>query len=101
MACADSDAAELRDLYALRDRYLTPSGSHWSTGWWSCETFSNPWDISGRHADHGGTLWGHWRANIRAGGRLWFATYEDATAASSAHEPNMTAPIDPYRASFA
>jgi hypothetical protein len=97
LACANSDAVEPRDAYQLRDNYLTPPGSHWSTGWWDCGWYSNPWDIGNGNADHDRTLWGALRANIRAGGRLWFPTLEEAHAASEAHEPNMTTPIDARR----
>ncbi|WNG92649.1 hypothetical protein [Mycobacterium sp. ITM-2016-00318] len=99
VACAESDAGELRDAFQLRNRFLTPPGSHWATGWWSCETFSNPWvDVSSR-ADDDGTLWSHWRANIRAGRTLAFFTIEEAHAASQAREPDMTEPFDPRRSS--
>lgn len=100
LATAESDVAELHDLFELRNRFLTPPGSHWSRGWWDASTWQNPWDVAGGAvADHDGTRWGHWRAVIRANGRLWFVPYEVATAASQEHEPadNMVKPIDPRR----
>jgi hypothetical protein len=75
---AESDAAELHDACKLRDNYLTAPGSHWESGWWNCQHWSNPWDVTGVKADHDGSLWGVWAANIRADGRLWFPTYEEA-----------------------
>lgn len=98
IATAEDDAAELHDLYEVRNNYLTAPGSHWATGWWDCQTFRNPWDIGAGKSDHdGATLWTAWAASIRAGGTLWFPTFEEATAASQAREPDMTPPIDPRR----
>ena len=97
LATADSDASELNDAYTLRDNYLTAPGSHWSTGWFNCQHWSNPWDITGANAtganaNHDGSLWGVWAANVPAGGKLWFPSYEEARAASQTHEPNELAP---------
>lgn len=99
VAVAESDCAELCDLFDLRNRYLTPSGTQWSTGWFDCSIWENPWDIaSGAVAESDGTKWGFWRAKIRTGGKLWFVPHEVATAASQEHEPaDLVKPIDPRR----
>jgi hypothetical protein len=95
VAHADSDAEQLLALYMLRNQFLTPAGAQWSTGLWSCENWSNPWNLQ-NHTGTYMTIWGSWREGIRHGGRLWFATFEEATAESSAHEPvDEPEPIDP------
>jgi len=94
VATADSDAAELRNLYQLRDRFLIPPQARWSTGWWSCAEFESPWDIE-HPSVRDDSLWGMWRAEIRAGGRLWFATVEEARAASQPHEPTSSEMLPP------
>lgn len=101
LAVAESDVSELHDLFELRNRFLTPPGSQWSTGWYDCSVWSNPWEINQGHvAENDGTKWGFWRAKIRAGGKLWFATHQEAVAASREHEPSdMIKPIDPRRTS--
>ncbi|MBX7433480.1 hypothetical protein JDV09_15370 [Mycobacterium sp. Y57] len=103
LAVIESDAAELKDLYVLRDRYLTADGARWSTGWWSCQHWRTPWD-HGHVADHDSSQWGAWRAVIRAGGNLWFVPIEEATAASAKHEPSgpdlMTQPFNPRKGTF-
>ena len=99
LACIDSDAETLRSLFYIRDEYLTPSSEQWSTGWWSCAQFANPWDVKNPNV-RDETPWGLWRASVRAGAQLWFPTIEEARAASQPHEPraadSMLAPIDPY-----
>jgi hypothetical protein len=99
LANAPADAQTLSDLFQFRDWYLTPSWEHWSTGWWSCENFENPWDARHIGTVTGGDvgLWPNWRAAIRAGARLWFVPVEQAVAASQTHEPNAVKPIDPRR----
>jgi hypothetical protein len=97
LATADADTAELREAVRVRDYYLTPRTEHWSTGWWSCEHWRNPWEIDGSNADHDGTLWSVWRSRIRANGKLWFPTVEEAHAASQPHEP-VDELIAPYKA---
>jgi hypothetical protein len=95
VAHADSDAEQLLALYRLRNQFATPTGAQWSTGLWSCENFSNPWDLP-RDTSGDGSLWGVWRAGIRAGGQLWFPSVEEARAASEPHEPvDEPEPIDP------
>jgi len=97
LAVAESDVIELDDLCKLRNNVLTAPGARWSTGWWDASIWSNPWAITHPIVD-GGSRWDLWRANIRAGGRLWFATHEQATTASAAHEPaDMLPPINPRR----
>lgn len=99
VVAADADAEMLRQLFHIRDSWLTsrPGPQRWSTGWWDCRRWSNPWEI-GAVGAHDGSTWGEWRAKIRAGGRLAFWTWEQATAASREHEPNMLAtPIEPIR----
>jgi hypothetical protein len=94
----EADAAELMACFKFRDVYLTPPGAQWSTGIWSCQHFENPWDVGHIGTAIGGdlSLWGDWRAAIQAGAKLWFASIEEATAASSAHEPvDEPEPIDP------
>lgn len=92
----DNDAETLRRLFFLRDEYLTVPGLQWSTGWWDASQFQNPWDMERPNVTDN-TQWGQWRASIRAGGRLWFPTHEQAVAASQAHEPNLMPAIDPIR----
>ena len=89
LATAESDVEELRSCYQLRDIYLTPPGSQWSTGMWSCQVFKNPWDVQHVGTANGGdlSLWSGWRASIKAGAKLWFASIEEAHAASAPHEP--------------
>ncbi len=97
LAVAESDVAELSDLFKLRSAYLTPRQSRWLTGWYSCEVWSNPWAF-GHIASNDGSKWGTWRATIRAGGELWFVPFEVAAAASTENEPaDMIPPIDPRR----
>lgn len=100
VATIEPDAESLRQLYFLRDRYTTPPTAQWSTGFWSCQHWQNPWDIE-HPAAHDDTLWGTYRSSIRAGGQLWFPTWEQATEASSAHEPSetMLPPFNPVRGS--
>lgn len=98
VATIEPDAESLRMLYYVRDTYLTPPTAQWNTGWWSCQHWQNPWDIE-HPAAHDDTLWGTYRASLNARGTLWFPTWEQATEASSAHEPGeMLAPINPVRA---
>lgn len=97
VATIEPDAEQLRQLYYVRDTYLTPPTAQWSTGWWSCQHWAAPWSVEhpGAHDD---TLWGTWRATIRAGGTLWFPTWEQATEASQAHEPTeLLPPVNPVR----
>ena len=97
LACAASDAAELHDLYQVRNLYLTATGSKWLTGWYTCQIWSNPWDFN-HIAENDGSRWGTQRATIRAGGKLRYVPFEVATAASTKHEPGITPPvIDPRR----
>ena len=99
LSVIDADAAELRELYALRDEFLTSPTEQWSTGRWDCAAFENPWDIPHFGLSTGGDegLWATWRRSIRAGGRLWFPSLFDAHAASAAHEPTDVPSIDPRR----
>lgn len=97
LACIDSDAEQLRSLFYVRDAYLTSPDARWSTGWWNCKQLKNPWDV-GHPQPADDTVWGVWRAQIRAGGRLWYPTVDQARAASQAREPADTLPpINPYR----
>lgn len=101
LACAASDAEDLRAAYYLRDHYLTPTGAKWETGWWSCAQVRNPWDVKHPNPEDS-TQWAIWRATIRSGGQLWFPTWEQATAESRTHEPStteeaVTPPINPRR----
>lgn len=100
LACIDSDAETLRRLFVIRDEYLTPASEKWSTGWWSCATYSNPWDVK-NPSPREETVWELFRAEIRAGGQLWFPTIEEARAASQVREPrtndSVLPPIDPRR----
>jgi hypothetical protein len=99
LACIDSDAETLRRLFVIRDEYLTPASEKWSTGWWSCATYSNPWELK-NSSPREETVWEVIRAEIRAGGQLWFPTIAEARAASQAREPrpsdSLLPPIDPY-----
>ena len=99
LAVAESDTAELSDLYQVRNNVLTTPGARWSTGWWDCAIWQTPWDTAiGHVSETDGSKWGLWRATIRAGGRLWYPTHEQATTASQAHEPaDMLPPINPRR----
>lgn len=109
LACADSDAAELHDLCTLRNRYLTPVGLRWSTGWWDCAHYRNPWDIGRGHENHGHadgtqcTPFCEVRTKVRQGAELWFPSIEEAHAESLPHEPtdNTMTPFDPKRTSAA
>ena len=100
LASIDADAEQLRRLFVVRDEYLTPASEKWSTGWWSCATYSNPWDVK-NPSPREETVWEVWRAEIRAGGQLWFPTIAEARAASQAREPrpsdSVVAPMNPYR----
>lgn len=100
LACADTDAETLRRLFVIRDEYLTPASEKWSTGWWNCATYSNPWDVK-NPSPREETVWEVFRAEIRAGGQLWFPTIEEARAASQAREPrpadSLLPPVDPRR----
>ena len=97
VATADADAETLRSLFYVRDEYLTPPSTPWSTGWWDCGKFENPWDI--KHPNpKDDSLFGVWRAEVAAGGRLWYPTIDEARAASQIREPaEVLPPIDPYR----
>lgn len=102
LSVVESDCEVLRACYYVRNEWLTtsPGPNRWSTGWWSCETWANPWDVARNHvAENDGSRWGLWRATIRAGGKMVFWTHEQATAESRKHEPgNVLPPINPVRA---
>jgi len=96
-ATASADAEDLHQIFKIRDAYITPPGMRWSTGWWDCSRFSNPWDVN-HPSPQGDSHWDQWRASIARGGRLWFVPVEQATAASAAHEPTgIPTPINPRR----
>ncbi len=102
LATATADAEDLKQLFHTRDTYLTPLGMQWSTGWWSCAHFQNPWEIDHPSPQGDNTLWDQWRAKIQRGGRLWYPTIEEAHAASQPHEPkDVLPPIDPRRSTVA
>lgn len=100
VATVEGDVERLRQAFHVRDSYLTPQPGpqRWSTGRWNCSAFRNPWEIQHPAMETEG-LWGVWRANIKAGGQMWFPTVEEAREASAQHEPPGTvlAPITPTR----
>lgn len=90
VACAESDAGDLRALYTLRDDYLTPPTARWDAQRWSCRYFANPWDV--RHPAPGGDgQWEQWKSYIKAGAELWFPSFEEAVEAVNAHQPTPSA----------
>lgn len=99
LAVAESDVAELDDLYKSATNTSRHANHVGAQGWCDCSIWSNPWDIFAGHvAENDGSRWGHWRAVIRSGGKLWYPSHEQATAASREHEhADMTKPIDPRR----
>jgi hypothetical protein len=93
----DTDVEQLRRMYFVRNEYLTPPGAQWTTGWWDCSEWQAPWLIK-NPATTDSSMWSQYRASIRAGGQLWYPTWEQATEASTAHEPGeMLPPINPVR----
>lgn len=76
LATADVAATHLAKLYDINIGHLTPPGTELTVGHYTATQWQDPETVRGK--DKGETLWAAWRAGIRAGGQLWYPTWDQA-----------------------
>lgn len=82
LAHAEHHTTQLEHLYALYADYCTPPDIETEFGGYTATHWSNPRTVHGH--DKGDTQWEAWRAGIRAGGQLWYPTWQQAADTANA-----------------
>lgn len=77
VATADANVAQLQTLYGLRNQYLARGVQATSVGDVEAGVWEDP-ELADHHHRQQPTTFGTWAIIIRAGGRLWFPTPEQA-----------------------